>query len=140
MSEIAQLFTEFFRDLDVVPSDIVAGLVLLRHHQKHRMKTIISQSTGLLQGTNDVYQYLSGVPVTPSTQFLQLTQPEVTGEFIKVIHYMRGLQDLDIVYATYHVDGMVQAALYIKKKLVDHKILDMAWERDEHLAVKFLSM
>ena len=43
MSEIAQLFTEFFRDLDVVPSDIVAGLVLLRHHQKHRMKTIISQ-------------------------------------------------------------------------------------------------
>lgn len=43
MSEIAQLFTEFFRDLDVVPSDIVAGLVLLRHHQKHRMKTIIAQ-------------------------------------------------------------------------------------------------
>ena len=43
MSEIAQLFTEFFRDLDVVPSDIVAGLVLLRHHQKHRMKSIIAQ-------------------------------------------------------------------------------------------------
>ncbi|XP_076467047.1 diacylglycerol lipase-alpha-like isoform X2 [Babylonia areolata] len=239
MSEIAQLFTEFFRDLDVVPTDIVAGLVLLRHHQKHRMKTIIAQ------GTNDVYQYLSGVPVTPNTQFLQLTQPEVMGEFIKVIHYMRyalaaygwpvyvmmnpctwlcrllpslncccccchssrsaatvvddnccgcnvaslksisGLQDLDIVYATYHVDigetpffvaldhefgkvvvcvrgtlslqdvltdlkaepetlpltpprddwqghkGMVQAAVYIKKKLIEDKILDMAWERDE---------
>ena len=42
-----------------------------------------------VQGTNDVYQYLSGVPVTPSTRFLQLTQPEVMGEFIKVIHYMR---------------------------------------------------
>lgn len=43
MSEIAQLFTEFFRDLDVVPSDIVAGLVLLRHHQKQRMKMVIAQ-------------------------------------------------------------------------------------------------
>ena len=42
-----------------------------------------------VQGTNDVYQYLSGVPVTPSTRFLQLTQPEVMGEFIKVIHSMR---------------------------------------------------
>lgn len=42
-----------------------------------------------VQGTNDVYQYLSGVPVTPTTRFLQLTQPEVMGEFIKVIHYMR---------------------------------------------------
>ncbi|XP_070190358.1 diacylglycerol lipase-alpha-like isoform X2 [Littorina saxatilis] len=236
MSEIAQLFTEFFRDLDVVPSDIVAGLVLLRHRQKNHMKGIINQ------GTNDVYQFLSGIPVTPTTQFLQLTQPEVMGEFIKVIHYMRyalaaygwpvyvmtnpgtwfcrllpylncccgrrsgasdivednccgcnaaslkhisGLQDLDIVYATYHVDigetpffvaldhefgkvvvcvrgtlslqdvltdlkaepetlplnpprddwqghkGMVQAALYIKRKLIEDKILDMAWERDE---------
>ena len=38
MSEIAQLFTEFFRDLDVVPSDVVAGLVLLRHYQKLRMQ------------------------------------------------------------------------------------------------------
>lgn len=155
VSEIAQLFTDFFRDLDVVPSDIVAGLVLLRHHQKNRMKSIIAEDT------NDVYQYLSGVPVTPSTSFLQLSQPVVMGEFIKLIHYMRyalaaygwpvfvmmnpgtwscrllpvlkcfhevseertiivddnccgcnqaslkrisGLHDLDIVYATYHVD------------------------------------
>lgn len=43
MSEIAQLFTEFFRDLDVVPSDVVAGLVLLRHHQKQRMKMVVAQ-------------------------------------------------------------------------------------------------
>ena len=35
--EVAKLFTEFFQDLDVVPSDIVAGLVLLRKHQRlHR--------------------------------------------------------------------------------------------------------
>mgnify|MGYP000376202238 CR=1 FL=1 len=43
MSEIAQLFTEFFRDLDVVPSDVIAGLVLLRRFQKLRMQHTINQ-------------------------------------------------------------------------------------------------
>ena len=42
-AEVAKLFTEFFRDLDVVPTDIVAGLVLLRTHQKLRRKVIVSQ-------------------------------------------------------------------------------------------------
>ncbi|XP_012940156.1 diacylglycerol lipase-alpha [Aplysia californica] len=236
MSEIAALFTDFFRDLDVVPSDIIAGLVLLRKHQQQRMNAIISQ------GTNDVYQYLSGVAITPQTRFVQLSQPDVLADFQKVIHYMRfalavygwpvyvmkhpgtwmcrlipllrcccckkqqnveivedncclcnfstakqmcGLQELDLVYCTYHVDigetpffvaldhvykkvvvavrgtlslqdvltdlkaepetlpintprddwqghkGMIQAAVYIKKKLINDGILQMAWERDE---------
>ena len=42
-TEVAKLFTEFFRDLDVVPSDVVAGLVLLRKHQKMRRKHIVAQ-------------------------------------------------------------------------------------------------
>ena len=36
--------SEFFRDLDVVPSDIVAGLVLLRHIQKREENRLIYQS------------------------------------------------------------------------------------------------
>ncbi|XP_055888225.1 diacylglycerol lipase-alpha-like isoform X3 [Biomphalaria glabrata] len=238
MSEIASLFTDFFRDLDVVPSDIIAGLVLLRKHQQQRMNSIISQ------GDNDVYQFLSGVPINPQTKFLQLSQPDVMENFQKVIHYMRfalavygwpifvkmhpatwccrlmpllgcccckkapkaeivddnccmcnfstakstsGLENLDVVYCTYHVaigetpffvaldhenkkvvvairgtlslqdvltdlqaepetlplaspkddwqghKGMIQAAVYIKKKLVEDGILQLAWERDEAL-------
>lgn len=42
-TEVAKLFTEFFRDLDVVPTDVVAGLVLLRRHQKIRRKFIVDQ-------------------------------------------------------------------------------------------------
>ena len=42
-SEMAKLFTEFFRDLDVVPTDVIAGLVLLRRHQKVRRKFIVEQ-------------------------------------------------------------------------------------------------
>lgn len=238
MSEIAQLFTEFFRDLDVVPSDVVAGLVLLRRFQKLRMQYTINQDA------NDVYRYLSGVAVTPRTQFLQLGQPEVMQQYKLVIHYMKfamaaygwpifmmmntgtglckilpylrccccqdcckkgsidyelddnccqcnvvalkkisGLPDLDLVYVTYHVDigetpfyvaldnkhkkivicvrgtlslqdvltdlkadaetlpldpskeewvghkGMVQAAIYIKKKLKEDLILAKAFQK-----------
>ena len=48
MSEIAQLFTEFFRDLDVVPSDVIAGLVLLRRYQQLRMQHTINQVWALI--------------------------------------------------------------------------------------------
>lgn len=83
IAEIAKLLQEFFRDLDVVPSDVFAGIVLLRRHQKIRMKHVVAQTE------NDVYQYLSGVPIVPSTEFLQLSHPDVMEEYNKVIHYMR---------------------------------------------------
>ncbi|XP_045197127.2 diacylglycerol lipase-alpha-like isoform X2 [Mercenaria mercenaria] len=243
MSEIAQLFTEFFRDLDVVPSDVIAGLVLLRRFQKLRMEFTINQEG------NDVYRYLSGVAVTPRTQFLQLGQPEVMQQYKLVIHYMKfamaaygwpifmmmntgtglcrimpylrccccqncckkggvdyelddnccqcnvvalkkisGLPDMDLVYVTYHVDigetpfyvaldnkhrkivicvrgtlslqdvltdlkadaeplpldptkeewlghkGMVQAAIYIKKKLKEDLILAKAFQKAKEVS------
>ena len=43
----------------------------------------------LFQEGNDVYRYLSGVAVTPRTQFLQLGQPEVMQQYKLVIHYMK---------------------------------------------------
>ena len=33
-SDIARVLSEFFRDLDVVPGDVVVGLVLLRQRQQ----------------------------------------------------------------------------------------------------------
>ena len=42
-SEIARLLTDFFRDLDLVPTDIVAGLVLLRKQQKKLQETLVTQ-------------------------------------------------------------------------------------------------
>ncbi|XP_042232352.1 diacylglycerol lipase-alpha-like [Homarus americanus] len=58
-SDIARLLSEFFRDLDVVPSDVVAGLVLLRKYQKLNRQEIVKSNK------NDVYEFLSGVPITP---------------------------------------------------------------------------
>ncbi|XP_047740268.1 diacylglycerol lipase-alpha isoform X2 [Hyalella azteca] len=81
--DIARLLSEFFRDLDVVPSDVVAGLVLLRKCQKMERKAIVKNPK------TDVRQFLSGVPITANTRFLQLNTPEGDAEFRKILHYMR---------------------------------------------------
>ena len=46
-SDIARVLSEFFRDLDVVPTDVVVGLVLLRHRQqliRMRVVDLVSES------------------------------------------------------------------------------------------------
>ncbi|CAK9798448.1 Diacylglycerol lipase-alpha [Anthophora plagiata] len=81
-ADIARLLSDFFRDLDVVPSDVVAGLVLLRKFQKIEQELIVKQRK------NDTYEFLSGVPVTPRTKFLSLTEDGDLGHFQSAIHYM----------------------------------------------------
>lgn len=65
-ADIARLLSDFFRELDVVPSDVVAGLVLLRKFQKLERQTVVRQRK------NGTYEFLSGVPITERTQFLKL--------------------------------------------------------------------
>ncbi|XP_015173086.1 PREDICTED: sn1-specific diacylglycerol lipase alpha isoform X5 [Polistes dominula] len=81
-ADIAKLLSDFFRDLDVVPSDVIAGLVLLRKFQKIERELIVKQKK------NDTYEFLSGVPVTPRTKFLSLTEDGDLGHFQLAIHYM----------------------------------------------------
>lgn len=58
-TDIARLLSDFFRDLDVVPSDVVAGLVLLRKFQKLEREAIVRQVSFspffLLSLTRDMY-------------------------------------------------------------------------------------
>ncbi|XP_043481702.1 diacylglycerol lipase-alpha isoform X4 [Leptopilina heterotoma] len=81
-ADIAKLLSDFFRDLDVVPSDVVAGLVLLRRFQKIERELIVKQ------GKNDIHEFLSGVPITPRTKFLHLTEEEDLKYFLPAVHYM----------------------------------------------------
>jgi len=81
-SDIAKMLSEFFRDLDVVPSDIAVGLVLLSKRQRLlRLRTIH-------QTSNPVYQFLSGVRVTPKTQFLDPTNETEAKLLHQIYHYM----------------------------------------------------
>uniref|UniRef100_A0A182QMX0 sn-1-specific diacylglycerol lipase n=1 Tax=Anopheles farauti TaxID=69004 RepID=A0A182QMX0_9DIPT len=81
-TDIARLLSDFFRDLDVVPSDVVAGLVLLRKFQKLEREVIVRQQK------NGTHKFLSGVPITASTQFLALNDPTDYDHFQTVIRYM----------------------------------------------------
>uniref|UniRef100_A0A182KAI2 Diacylglycerol lipase-alpha n=1 Tax=Anopheles christyi TaxID=43041 RepID=A0A182KAI2_9DIPT len=81
-TDIARLLSDFFRDLDVVPSDVVAGLVLLRKFQKLEREVIVRQQK------NGTHKFLSGVPITASTQFLALNDPVDYDHFQAVIRYM----------------------------------------------------
>jgi len=43
----------------------------------------------LTQGSNDVYEFLSGVAVTPLTSFVDVRRDDVRRDYVKVVHYMR---------------------------------------------------
>ncbi|XP_057690738.1 diacylglycerol lipase-alpha isoform X2 [Corythoichthys intestinalis] len=81
-SEVASLFAEFFRDLDIVPSDIIAGLVLLRQTQRSKRSSILDQSN------NDILAFLSGMPVTRNTRYLDLKNSTEMGMYKDVCYYM----------------------------------------------------
>ncbi|KAI5607806.1 sn1-specific diacylglycerol lipase alpha isoform X1, partial [Silurus asotus] len=81
-SEVASLFAEFFRDLDIVPSDIIAGLVLLRQRQRAKRSAILDQPN------NDILAFLSGMPVTRSTRYLDLKNSMEMSMYKEVCYYM----------------------------------------------------
>uniref|UniRef100_A0AAY4BGR2 Diacylglycerol lipase-alpha n=1 Tax=Denticeps clupeoides TaxID=299321 RepID=A0AAY4BGR2_9TELE len=81
-SEVASLFAEFFRDLDIVPSDIIAGLVLLRQRQRAKRTAILDQAN------NDILAFLSGMPVTRNTKYLDLKNSGEMGMYKEVCYYM----------------------------------------------------
>lgn len=85
-TDIARLLSDFFRDLDVVPSDVIAGLVLLRKFQKLERDAIVRQRK------NGTFKFLSGAAITETTHFLALHDPVDYEHFQNVIHYMHFAQ------------------------------------------------
>ncbi|NXC35454.1 DGLA lipase, partial [Campylorhamphus procurvoides] len=81
-SEIAYLFAEFFRDLDIVPSDIIAGLVLLRQRQRAKRSAVLDEAN------NDILAFLSGMPVTRNTKYLDLKNAHEMQRYREVCYYM----------------------------------------------------
>ncbi|EHB02069.1 Sn1-specific diacylglycerol lipase alpha [Heterocephalus glaber] len=81
-SEIAYLFAEFFRDLDIVPSDIIAGLVLLRQRQRAKRNAVLDEAN------NDILAFLSGMPVTRNTKYLDLKNSHEMQRYKEVCYYM----------------------------------------------------
>lgn len=86
-TEIARLLSDFFRDLDVVPSDVIAGLIMIRKQQKLQRKLITADRVG------GVFNFLSGVPVHAKTRFLDAHKDK---HKLHTVHYY-----LDYAMAVY---------------------------------------
>ncbi|XP_059484399.1 diacylglycerol lipase-alpha-like [Neocloeon triangulifer] len=69
--DLAELLTDFFCDLDVVPSDVVAGLILLRKMQKSQRQRD-SQEVG-----------------NETPKLVALDEPEESAQFRSVVHFMK---------------------------------------------------
>lgn len=82
-AEIAGVLSVFLRDLDLVPTDIIVGLILMHRRQKLHQRLVISESS------TEVYQFLSGAAITSSTRFLSLKTPESLQMYERVVHFMR---------------------------------------------------
>ncbi|XP_040564209.1 diacylglycerol lipase-alpha [Lepeophtheirus salmonis] len=96
-ADIAKLLSEFFQDLDVVPSDVIVGLILLRKRQQlRRLKTLHQKEY--------VYLFLSGVKVTPDTRFLDKKKPSDLSLLADITHFMH--------YAV----GVYGWPMYVRKK------------------------
>lgn len=70
-----------------------------------------------LQKKNDTYEFLSGVAITPRTQFLRLNDPQDLDLFQNVIHYMHyalGAYGWPVFLMTYSSTGLCQLCMKIQ--------------------------
>lgn len=77
------MLSNLLPDTDLVPSDLVAGLLVLRKLQQMQRKFIIGDDR------NQICDFLSGVSITTDTQFLHLQDGEEVSLVHDLIHFMR---------------------------------------------------
>lgn len=80
---MASIFAELYADLDVPSSDFAAGFVLLSKYQAAQREWIIKN-----QQFNVTEQFLSSMPITSQTKFLDLTSANDSHLVNELIYYM----------------------------------------------------
>lgn len=79
---MASIFAEYYADLDVPSSDFAAGFVLLSKYQAAQREWIIKN-----QQLN-IDQFLSSMPITSGTKFLDLSSAKDSHLINELIYYM----------------------------------------------------
>jgi sn1-specific diacylglycerol lipase len=74
--------SNLFDDTDLVPSDVASGLVILRKLQQMYRRFLIEDER------NMICDFLSGVKITASTQFLDVNDEDERVLICDLIHYM----------------------------------------------------
>lgn len=95
-SDIAKLLSDFFRDLDVVPSDVVAGLILLRKFQKVEREAVVRQVRTNLKSNQPNISNFHQNPIFFS-KFTRMILSILIAHFVSVsVHYRNDKESLNI--------------------------------------------
>lgn len=100
--EIANSFRDYFKDSDLVLSDIVTGiLILLRKYQQTKFQESLNKNNNdnsynyniynknkINHNINKIGNSLKDVPFIPNSRLLQLSSPEDNYHFQEIVHYM----------------------------------------------------
>nr|CAB3236194.1 sn1-specific diacylglycerol lipase alpha [Phallusia mammillata] len=81
LDDVARIFGDFFRNQDLVPSDIVAGFILLRHKQQRSQEEIQKSDD------NPIKEYMCGRPITENTIFMDHSNQTEAHEFSVMTYY-----------------------------------------------------
>lgn len=82
IADVASIFADLYADLDVPSKDIAAGFVLLSKYQDAQRQWIVSNKE------LGVESYLSSVPITDQTKFLDISTAEDSHLINDLIYYM----------------------------------------------------
>lgn len=82
LSDVASIFAEFFSDLKLSYADLWSGSILVSKHQTAQRKYIAQNHV------DGVEKFVSCVPITSSTEFLDFSNPEDSHLLNELIHYM----------------------------------------------------
>ncbi|XP_076799701.1 diacylglycerol lipase-alpha-like isoform X2 [Clavelina lepadiformis] len=81
LEEVSHLLRKFFKDVDVVPSDLLAGLILLRHKQCCVEKEQVEAND------SEVEEFMCGKPIKRDTVYVDFTNPREREHLSDLIYY-----------------------------------------------------
>lgn len=82
IADVASIFAEFYADLNVSSSDFAAGFVLLSKYQAAQRQWIVKNNQLAVE------HYLSSVPITQQTSFLDISTAQDSHLINDLIYYM----------------------------------------------------
>lgn len=82
IADVASIFAEFYSDLNVPSSDLAAGFVMLAKYQAAQREWMLNNQQLAIE------RYLSNAPITPETEFLDISTAQDSHLINDLIYYM----------------------------------------------------
>ncbi|XP_013101235.2 diacylglycerol lipase-alpha [Stomoxys calcitrans] len=83
INDVARMTSDLYCGNDIVPSDVIAGFLVLRKFQQ------LQREAAVRQRKNGTLEFLSGIPITEHTQFMEINDANNSDFFQAIYRYMQ---------------------------------------------------